>query len=390
MPTHQSSTKDADLAPSASVQLSVKKLQPPNSNPPLSLLDSLSVWLDTPELAYSYWLHSQDFEASSRIVYNAMFKRFCKWLEGDETRSPVRLEHCTDQTIKEFLAAENTALPASRKNRTNTGRQKQQYVRILERVFLHLGELGLSIPNPGRKAGQNRVGAGSDKPSRFLSEQERTDVIALIETKLAEIKEDKSEQDRWMEVRDMALVGATIGGGMKPQHLKSLTLNCIKISEGVIDCSTPAHSHRASLLPFAAEALALWVRVIEALTAKPKSMKEGAGVEDARWRNTQTVFIADRNRHGFGHLSASPRMHPSSIFRRIQGFLAEAGISGDRASAQTLRNTYAAMLIDAGATNAELVTCLGLNTELTAQRLRMTFSGKHKAVSLSADPAQSS
>ena len=38
--------------------------------------------------------------------------------------------------------------------------------------------------------------------------------------------------------------------------------------------------------------------------------------------------------------------------------------------------TYAALLIEGGATDAELVTCLGLATDLTAQRLRVTCTGK--------------
>ena len=96
------------------------------------------------------------------------------------------------------------------------------------------------------------------------------------------------------------------------------------------------------------------------------------------WRKAQTVFIADRSSHGFGRLTATPGMHPSSIFRRIQSFLLEADVTGERCSAQTLRNTYAALLIEGGATDGELVTCLGLATDLTAQRLRVTCTGKTK------------
>ena len=359
-----------------SMQLSVKPFPQTKPTPALSLLDALPIWLDTPELAYSYWLDSQGYKESSKLVYNAMFKRFCTWLTGDTNRPTVRFEHCTEHHIKAFLDSENPALPASRKHRSNTGRQKQQYVRMLERVFVHLGELGLSGPNPGRKAGWERFGAGSDKPTRFLNPAERSAIIGLIETRIAEIRKDQSQQDRWVEVRDLALIGATIGGGMKLQHLKALTLNCIDLTEEVIDASTSAQAHRAVLLPFAVESLRLWIEVLEALTAETRFKKRGAGMTLEQWRKTQTVFIADRRSNGFGRLTAATGMHPSSIFRRIQSFLLEAGISGERCSAQTLRNTYAALLIEGGATDAELVTCLGLATDLTAQRLRVTCTGK--------------
>lgn len=359
-----------------SVQLSVKH-PAPDTPQPASLLDSLSLWLDTPELAYSFWIHSQEaFEDSSRVVYCSMFGRFCQWLRSEG----IRLDHCSEKDIKKFLATENPNLPLTRQNRENKGRQKQQYVRMLERVYVHLGTLGFTGQNPGRKAAYERAGAGSDKPSRFLRPAERDAVIGLVESKIDEIRKDEKKLDRWMEVRDLALIGATIGGGMKAQHLKSLTLNCTKLDEGVIDVSTSAVPHRASLLPFALNALALWIEVLEALTSETLSMKGRVGGTSEQWRKSQTVFIADRSINGFGLYATTQRMHPSTIFRRIKKFLTEAGISGERASAQTLRNTYAALLIESGATNEELVTCLGLATDLTAQRIRVMVSGRTPAL----------
>lgn len=67
-------------------------------------------------------------------------------------------------------------------------------------------------------------------------------------------------------------------------------------------------------------------------------------------------------------------MHPSSIHRRIQKILQHCDISGERASAQTLRNTYAAILIESGASDNELVDFLGLQVAITAQRLRNNYA----------------
>lgn len=355
----------------SSMQLSV--LQPAKlTTPPSSLLDSLSTWLDSPKLAYSFWLDSKDLEDSSRRVYVAMFGRFCQWLESKGSR----LDRCTHEDIQSFLDTENPNLPSSRPNRRNNGRQKQQYVRMLERVYKHLGTLGMAGINPGRKACVEKIGAGKDQPARILSNEERQAVIALVETKIDEYRKDETRVERWVEIRDLALIGATIGAGMKPQHLQGMTLNCIKFAEGVIDNSKPSHSHRATLLPFAREALALWIEVREELKAETLSGKGRVGGTPEQWRRLKTVFVADRSGRGFGRSGMTQRMHPSTIFRRIQGFLTLAGITGSRVGAQTLRNTYVALIIEGGASNSELVTCLGLASEDSAKRLRVMVSGK--------------
>lgn len=342
--------------------------------PPSSLLDSLSTWLDSPKLAYSFWIDSQGLEDSSKVVYIAMFGRFCQWLES----KGLRLDRCDDKDIKDFLDTENPNLPSSRQNRQNKSRQKQQYVRMLERVYAHLGSLGMTGINPGRQACLKKIGGGKDQPARFLSEHERQALIALVETRIDEYRKDETRLERWVEIRDLALIGATIGAGMKPQHLQGMTLNCIRLSEGVIDNSRPSHSHRATLMPFAREALALWIEVLAELTDETLSMKGRAGGTTEQWRKSRTVFIADRSGFGFGRFATSQRMHPSTIFRRIQAFLNLAGITGNRVGAQTLRNTYVALLIEGGASNSELVTCLGLATEDSAKRLRVMVTGKRQ------------
>ncbi|MFZ4539092.1 hypothetical protein [Propionivibrio sp.] len=332
-----------------------------------SLLDTLSVWLDTPEPAFTTWIGLQGYRPSSQRVYGAMFRRFCQGLAEQH----VRLDQCESRHIRVFLDAENPNLPGSRQ-RPQTSRQRQQYVRLIERVYAHLGTLGLMGQNPGRQAGVDRVGAGSDQPARFLSVAECQAVIALAQSRLDALIAARSGTGAWVAFRDLALVGAILGGGLKPSHVSALTLNCIKLDEGVIDNSVPAHAHRARLLPFAQAALAAWLAVLEELRAESLALKGRAGGTPEQWRKSPLVFIADRSGPGFGRFSTSRRMHAASIFRRIQGFLEAAGVAGRRASPQTLRNTYAAMLIEGGATNAELISCLGLSAEVTAHRMRAT------------------
>ena len=139
-----------------------------NPAPRRDIFDTLSHWLDSPSLAYSSWLAGQRLKDSTKTVYIAMFGRFCQWLIGQGRR----LDQLEADDIRKFLDSANPNLPESRKARTNSGRQRQQYVRQLEKVFAHLGSLGHSGTNPGRMAGYERVGSGSDKPTRFLSREE--------------------------------------------------------------------------------------------------------------------------------------------------------------------------------------------------------------------------
>lgn len=320
------------------------------------IFDTLDFWLTSPELAYSSWVAGQSLKDSTKQVYIFMFGRFCQWL----ITQGKRLDQVEAGDIRKFLDSANPNLPESRKDRTNSGRQRQQYVRQLEKVFSHLGTLNLrGITNPGRIAGYERVGSGSDKPTRFLIGRDAEAVIRLIQTRLDELRREEKGIDEWMEFRDLALIGVMIGGGLKVSHIGALTLSCIDLTEERIDLSKPGFAHRARLLPFAVAALKAWLDVQRDLHAGKLSP-------------TQKIFEADR-KSGFGRTSKTVTLSASSIHRRTNALLKLAGITGDRASAQTLRNSYAGLLIEGGATDEHLVDYLGLQASVTAQRLRAAY-----------------
>lgn len=318
------------------------------------LFDTLHSWLDNPEHAYASWISQQPYQRSTQIVYRAMFSRFCTWL-GSVGK---RLDQCEAADIQRFLDSKNANLPESRQ-KAQTGRQRQQYVRQLERVFAHLGELGLNVQNPGRAAGYEKVGRGQDKPARFLSAQERESVIDALHQGLAKAQRAGLGIADWITYRDLALIAVLLGAGLKVGNFTFLTLNCIDWTEARLELSNRQYTHRARLFDFALPSLRVWLSI--------QAQLHGGGVKDA-----QPVFEADRS-VGFGRLVKTPLMHPSTIHRRTERFLQAAGITGDRASAQTLRNTYAAMWIDRGASNEELVDFLGLRARVTAQRIRAAY-----------------
>jgi integrase len=320
----------------------------------INLFDTLSAWLNDPRHSYATWISQQTYRPSTQIVYRSMFDRFCTWL-GSQGKC---LDQCEAADIQRFLDSKNATLPESRQ-KAQTGRQRQQYVRQLERVFAHLGELGLNVRNPGRIAGYEKVGRGQDKPARFLNAQERESVIEALHQSLAKAQRAGLGIADWITYRDLAIVAVLLGAGLKVGNFAFLTLNCIDLTEARVELSDRLYTHRARLFDFALPSLRAWLSI--------QAERHGGDVKGA-----QPVFEADRS-VGFGRLVKTPLMHPSTIHRRTERFLQAAGITGDRASAQTLRNTYAAMWIDRGATNEELVDFLGLRARVTAQRIRAAY-----------------
>lgn len=317
--------------------------------------NSLQAWLDHPRQVYAAWLHDHNYLPSTRTVYIAMFGRFCEWLASQGKR----IDQCEMRDIESFLDAKNPNLPLVRQAGQNS-RQRQQYVLQLERVFEHLGQLGLQQANPGRRAGYAGLGHGKDKPGRFLNAMEREQLIQAITNGLNTLLQNASGVEAWVRYRDLALAASLLGTGLKVCHFSGLTLNCIDWSEKRLELSAAGITHRPKILPFAQPVLKAWLSI-------------QAARHDFSLPGNHPVFEAGRET-GFGRGARSALLHPSGIHRRTQRLMLEAGIGGERASAQTLRNTYAAMLIDGGASNPEIMAQMGLHVAETVSRLRAAWA----------------
>lgn len=322
-----------------------------------SLFDSPSTWTNDPHTSYHLWLSNQVLKPSTIGVYESMFCRFCDWLH----QSGKTLDRCESGDIARFLDASNSNLPESRRG-PQKSRQRRQYLRQLERVYAHLNEIGLIVNNPARQASIEGYGEGRDKPTRFLTLVETKHAFDAISEQFGVLRERTHQSlDDWIALRDLALISVLLGAGLKVGNICHLTLNCIDTTEGRIELSQAHYTHRARILPFALPVIIEWLGV-RADLIKVMHLSE----------NTP-VFISDRSK-GFGRQAITVNMHASGIFRRAQRFLETIGIEGKRSSPQTLRNTYAAILIDAGASDDELVDFLGLQASITARRIRMQLS----------------
>jgi site-specific recombinase XerD len=180
--------------------------------------------------------------------------------------------------------------------------------------------------------------------------------------KTQEAKKTKKEEGsigpsavQWAVLRDAAIAAVMVGGGVKVAELVAMTVSCTLWEKALkIPARGNVREHMAMLLPIGEEALDAWM-----------PQRESIGLAG------DILFPAamDRRRHDQRVKTAS--LNPSSVFRRVAALLSSCGITGERASGQTLRNTYAAMLIESGADNEALMECLGLFALSSAERLRL-------------------
>ncbi len=68
-------------------------------------------------------------------------------------------------------------------------------------------------------------------------------------------------------------------------------------------------------------------------------------------------------------------MHEAAIFRRVVALIEEAGISGERACPQTLRNSFAADLFDQEQPDALVAEFMGLVKLVSVTRLKDSYQG---------------
>jgi len=146
-------------------------------------------------------------------------------------------------------------------------------------------------------------------------------------------------------MRDAALIALLYGGGIKVGRLKGCGVNCTDGRNGLI---VPGRGlgrdreYRALLQPFAADILRRWQVMHRALHLP-----------------ANCLIPADPQRKTLQAKAKTAHLSPSSIYRRVNTALAACGVTGKRACPQTLRNSYAADLIDTGVDDAQIVMHMG-------------------------------
>lgn len=329
----------------------------PEPSPPLrGLFDTLPYWFDAPYDAFSGWIEHHPVEDSTREVKKFMWRKWCKWLEA----SLLPLDRVESNHLAHFFEEKKIAKA-----------QRYRYLRLVETVYIHLSLLGLSIKNPGTQAAYEHLGKGENDPTVFLSREEKEKVEKVIRQMflgevgksgpLNEESEKKKRKGRkkkdWVPSRNAAVCAVMMGGGATVWALERLTVSCTNCSEGRLSLPRKGGApYEAVLLPIGQTAIDIWPR---------RRRDIGPAIGD--W-----MFPADLSTRGTKTDTAA--MHPSTIFRAVQTVLREAGIVGARACGQTLRNSYAATLIDLGFSDDQIAESMGFFDVTSAIRLRAAWN----------------
>lgn len=290
-----------------------------------SLFDTRETWLLDPVEAFAAYVLQSDFalnkrgeplalRASSVVVYRA---RWGKFVADCLSPSGKTLAELTSVELQAFLEGMS---PASR----------HRYVRLLERVFDHLGGLGLVRQNPARAlaiSAPTRSNQGHAGTAVLSAELQVAFLAAL------------PEAVNWKRQRDRALISVILGAGLRVAEALKLTVDQLGALQE--DGSVPlevfstgaGRRHRTRVQAFAAAEVLGWRdQRLVLLAPITEAMVPG-----------RLLFPAD----GSGRA-----LHPATVYRRVASVLKAAGIPESvivRRGARTLRNTYAVRELTAGA-----------------------------------------
>lgn len=304
-------------------------------------------WLNDPALAFHSWLNRQDLKSNSATVYHAMWRKFVEWTASKD----IAFDHIEAKHIAWFL--------------DENGLQKHhryRYIRLIERVFEHLANLRPWQENPASIAAQQRVGVGDNDPTSFLSFPERDALIAF----LGQPPQPTTAGAYWKAMRDRALVAVMLGGGLKVFELQQLKTSDIDLDNHTIQIidDTRQRTRHLTLFHFAHQPLHDW------LALRHDSATAG-------------VFVFASNRKG-------GMMHAASFFRRTQAILEQIELFSqrhERASPQTLRNTFAALHYDQGVDDRTVAEWLGLIEPASARRFYLAYRDWQQRHLIAEEPA---
>jgi integrase len=309
-----------------------------SSHPSPDLFDQQRAdWQRDPVGAFDAWLASQQFRRSSADVYRVQWGRFLEWMA---LRHKTILSVDTG-TISEFVAGLDVKKP-----------QRLRYLRLIERVLDHVREIELASTNPARFIAQDGEAAWrnarENEPTGFLDATERAAILAQLFAPL----EEQSAAKRWRERRDRALVAVFLGAGLKTGDALALTLDCVKPGAEwlTIEADNPLFTRVTRLAPFAVDVLGAWLEA-----------RQRAGLPG------QLVFP--------GSPSGRP-MHKATVLRAVDAIVETSGVGerrAERASPQTLRNTYAADLFERGVSAEQVGQWLGFMQPISAGRLHRAW-----------------
>jgi site-specific recombinase XerD len=277
----------------------------------------------------------QVLRSQSAHVYIAMFGRFHQWMLSQD----LQLRRIDKQAIAQFLQTRN------RCGRPMASGIRLRYVRMLERVYDHLG----MSPNPARQAAMDLFAtpgaAGRDRSKAWLADADQAKFMAALPDPVT-----------WKDRRDRAMIAMLLGAGLTVGEVIRIRVADVSVQQdrGSVWVDVNPHAtagelhrqHRALLRDFAVDDVLAW-----------------CGERTAIGIRGDLLFASTRS---------GKAMNPSTVFRKVKANFARAGLDPGRRGGRTLRNSYARReLLAGGATRGtiEHVTeLLGLHEQRSTLR----------------------
>lgn len=298
---------------------------------------SAADWVADPRKTFDAWLSARHFRGSSADVYRAQWHHFLDWLaERDRT-----LLNTEPALIEAFVST----LDVKRE-------QRARYLRIMERVFDDMFKEAPTAGNPARPVSRaidaSWTDAHANAPTGFLSETERAQIWRELERSV----DVHGQEISWRDLRDRAMATVMLGAGLKLSEAEALKERHILIDERVllVEAQDVRYSRRVPLSSVGFDIIERWLDArVEAEVAGDLAFPAGRGGRP---------------------------MHKATALRAIDDLVAQAGLMNARTariSPQTLRNAYAATLIEAGESDELLAERLGFAQLLSSKRLRAAW-----------------
>lgn len=328
------------------------------------------LWNTDPITAFDGWLNGKQLKQDSMATYKHMWAVFVRWM----VFNGLTLATLKDVRIREFIEkAQYRAHSESphAKHPGYTGRSLYPYhlLKLIEAAydfFNGLPDAPADAENPAQLVLLQSIATGRNRPPSFFSLTDQDKIMRLIR----EGKKDQAGQQTADEpdssaaarmfVRDSALIGVLLGGGLKLSEARALTISSINPDGSVQVPFSPKtrggdkHGEAGAgmfgrtvrLDPFAHQAMIRWLTI--------------------RRQHNEHV-----DAWLFPSRSPDIALDVSNANRRIRWMLDLAGVSyGEhaRGSAQTLRNSFAANLFLAGTEEADIQSIMGWADMLSVGR----------------------
>lgn len=274
---------------------------------------SLSSWVTDPERTFVVWLAEQrvlggrQFRESSQETYTAIFST---WLDALAEKSITLLEAAPADAANFF--GERSLEPVSRR----------RYLQLLDRVYQHLKMIGWEGSNP--LVSELRKERELDiAPPAGLPGGEKEALIDYL-----------TRQTGWKASRDRGLAALLLGAGLRNNEAGNLTVSDLSRHpqwEIRVVPSGVHREHRTIVLP------------------------------EGPWRGWLDEWLQEKlSRQIPGNIvcpatSKGTPYSTSGLFRRIETWCSEAGITAPQRGANLLRNTFAKEALHCGRYSVEQV-----------------------------------